>query len=133
MLFRSVYSASGYGEVICEIKPEAMKRATVTGGNSLNFKSDVYGQPLNRPLDNNVVVGVGAKAAKTPKDLTRAMSPEEMFAATNEYVECQVSGGLDLEDIQRVSFTDKDAQRQSTKDMIRKFQKKGIEVVIRKW
>ena len=132
-LTEPVVYARGYGEVIFELKPEAMKRATVTGANSLDYSGNVYGQPLKKPLDDNVMVGVPSNVPKKLDDLTRNMSPKEFFEQGRGYVEFQISGGLSMKDIQRVSFDEYDVKKQQrTKDIIKMLQDQGVEVIIRK-
>ena len=131
-LERPTGKADQYGDVIIRLKPEVKKRATVTGGNSLNRSRSVYAQPISKPLDDVIMGGNLMTSVMNKKDITNGLTPEQLFKSAREYAEFQVAGGLSLKDVAEVSiskFSIRDPLRRA--ELVDKIKNKGIKVIER--
>ena len=118
-------SALQYGPVKFVLKPEVRKRATFTIGDSLDKNmGGLIPQVAPSPIEEPSLLSVGSYDVLGPKNMS------QFFV---DFVEAQIYGGVEPEDIERIEI---DAEKDSTTtyEVLRKqAEKLGIPVTWSKW
>ncbi len=129
--------APGYGNVTLVLKKEVIDRCTFTQGDSLNFENTQAIQSNSSESDSSVIadspiIGFDDAAVSVEK-LSLSQQLQTSSGATDGYIEAQISGGVEINDIEKVVLTEHKDQPGELKKFIDLLLEntKNIEVVVR--